>query len=215
MTPDPKLNALKLSETKLLRTIRLDASDGFVYERAAAAGEWAVPGTFEFWSADAATLKGREKQAFRAGFLGLTSFGWSTLVVAVPVTPEERAAAVASLAQYLMRAHGAPDLTQATAAAEGEIAVSAGLAEHPDGTLIAMHRSLDAEGQIRELFRTLRPADARDAAQMPCSAGAFAIVEADDQAGDNSGELSASERQEADLFGLVDGGALATKAPRA
>ena len=180
---------------KLLRTIRLDASDGFVYEPAAAAGEWAVPGTFEFWSADAAALKGRERQAFRAGFLGLTSFGWSTLVVAMPVTAEERAAAVESLAQYLLRAHGAPDLASARAAAEEEIVVSAGLAEHPEGTLIAMHRTLDGQGQIRELFRTLRPADARDSAQMPCSAGAFAIVE---DAG--SEELDVQERRDVDLL---------------
>ena len=162
---------------KLLRTIRLDASDGFVFERPAKAGEWAVPGGFEFWSADAAVLKGREKQAFRAGFLGLSSFGWSTLVVAVTVSPAEKSGAIESLAQYLMRAHGAPDHAHATAAASGEIAYAASLAEHPEGTLIALHRTLDAEGRVRELFRTLRPADARDAAQMPCSAGAFAIVE--------------------------------------
>ena len=183
---------------KLLRTIRLDASDGFVYERAAAAGEWAVPGTFEFWSADAASLKGRERQAFRAGFLGLTSFGWSTLVVAVTAMPEERAAAVECLALYLMRAHAAPDLARARAAAEEEIAVSAALAEHPEGTLIAMHRTLDGQGQIRELFRTLRPADARDAAQMPCSAGAFAIIE-----DDATEAFETTGSQEVDLLALA------------
>ena len=183
---------------KLLRTIRLDASDGFVYERAAAAGEWAVPGAFEFWSAEPAALTGRGRQAFRAGFLGLTSFGWSTLVVAVPVTVEERASAVESLAHYLVRVHGAPDLASARAAAEEEVAVSIGLADHPEGTLIALHRTLDKSGQIREQFRTLRPADARDAAQMPCSAGAFAIVE--DQAPD---DLDSRERQEVDLLSLA------------
>ena len=185
--------------SKLLRTIRLDASDGFVFERAAAAGEWAVPGAFEFLSADAATLKGRERQAFRAGFLGLTSFGWSTLVVAVMATPEERATAVESLAGYLMRAHGAPDLARAREAAEQEIAYAAGLAEHPEGTLIAMHRTLDSDGDIREQFRTLRPADALDQAQMPCSAGAFAIVEDDVQ----TGNLTAAESQETDLVTLA------------
>ena len=34
---------------KLLRTIRLDPSDAFVFTRAAEPGEWAVPGTFLFW----------------------------------------------------------------------------------------------------------------------------------------------------------------------
>ena len=185
--------------SKLLRTIRLDASDGFVFERAAAAGEWAVPGAFEFWPADAATLKGRERQAFRAGFLGVTSFGWSTLVVAVVATPEEQAAAVESLAHYLMRAHGAPDLASAREAAGQEVAYGAGLAEHPEGTLIALHRTLDSDGNIREQFRTLRPADARDSAQMPCSAGAFAIVEDEGQ----TGRLTAAEAREVDLVSLA------------
>ena len=171
---------------KMLRTIRLDPSDSFVYEPAAAPGEWAVPGGFEFWGADPASLEGRPRQAFRAGFLGLGSFGWSTLVVAVSITPDERAAAVDALAAYLMRAHGAPDLDAARAAADEEITAAVGLAEHPEGTLIALHRNLDLDGNIREQFRTLHPADAREAAQMPCSAGAFAIVE-DEAAADDHG----------------------------
>ena len=171
---------------KMLRTIRLDPSDSFVYEPAAAAGEWAVPGGFEFWAANPAGLTGRSRQAFRSGFLGLGSFGWSTLVVAVSITRDERAAAVEALAAHLMRVHGAPDLDAARAAAEDEINAATGLAEHPEGTLIALHRNLDADGNIREQFRTLHPAAAREAAQMPCSAGAFAIVE-DEAAADDHG----------------------------
>ena len=38
---------------KLLRTIRLDPSDTFVFERAAKPGEWAVSGAFVFWNNDA------------------------------------------------------------------------------------------------------------------------------------------------------------------
>lgn len=174
---------------KLLCTIRLDPSDSFVYERAAAAGEWAVPGGFEFWGVDVPALTGRPRQAFRGGFLGLSSFGWSTLAVAVPITVEERASAVESLAHYLVRAHGAPDLAHARTAAEEEIAAAVGLADHPEGTLIALHRSQDADGGIREQFRTLRPADAIEAARMPCSAGAFAIVE-DDEASSNGDDVS-------------------------
>lgn len=162
---------------KLLRTIRLDASDTFVYERAAAAGEWAVPGGFEFWGSDPRELTGRQRQAFRAGFLGLASFGWSTLAVATPVTADERAAATAALAEYLLSVHGAPDLATALAAAGEEIAAACDLADHPEGTLIALHRHVDTDGAVREQFRTLSKAGAREAAQMPCSAGAFAIVE--------------------------------------
>lgn len=174
---------------KLLRTIRLDASDSFVYDRAAAAGEWAVPGAFEFWGADPAVLEGRPRQAFRGGFLGLSSFGWSTLVVAVPITAEERAAATEALAKHLLRAHGAPDLDSALTAAAEEITAAIGLADHPEGTLIALHRTQDSDGNIREQFRTLRPADAREAARMPCSAGAFAIVE-DDTASTDGEDVS-------------------------
>ena len=75
---------------KLLRAISLDASDTYVFERAAAAGEWVVSGAFMFWDSDARSLEGRAKQAFRAGFLGLTSFGWSTLAVVVDATDAER-----------------------------------------------------------------------------------------------------------------------------
>lgn len=167
---------------KLLRTIRLDASDTFVFVQAAAPGEWAVPGGFTFWDVDSRALSGRERQAFRAGFLGLSSFGWATLAVVTPVTAEERSAAVAALAAHLVAAHGAPDLDAAKAAAEDEIAVASELAAHPEGTLIALHRTVDADGSLREQFRTLSRADARQTAQMPCSAGAFAIVE--DEASD-------------------------------
>src|SRR3546814_2248939 len=71
-------NAMAL---KLPRTIRLDPSDTFVYARAAEPGEWAVTGSFLFFGADPAALAGKERQAFRGGFLGIESFGWSTLVV--------------------------------------------------------------------------------------------------------------------------------------
>jgi Family of unknown function (DUF6505) len=162
---------------KLLRTIRLDPSDSFVYDRAAAPGEWAVPGAFEFCDRDPAQMSGRARQAFRAGFLGLTSFGWSTLVIAVDITPQERTDAIESLAAYLLREHGAPDIAAARAAATDEIDYAGKLALHPADTLIAMHRTVDADGNIREQFRTLHAADAKEASQMPCSAGAFAIVE--------------------------------------
>ena len=79
---------------KLLRTIRLDPSDSFVFPRAAEPGEWAVTGSFLFWGRDPATLTGKERAAFRAGFVGVDSLGFSTLVVAQPIHPEERRAAV-------------------------------------------------------------------------------------------------------------------------
>lgn len=189
---------------KLLRTIRLDPSDTFVFERAAAPGEWAVPGGFEFADIEASTLTGRTRQAFRAGFLGLDSLGWSTLVVAQPVTTSERDAAIERLAHHLVERHGAPTREAARQAAESEIAYAMSLAEHPDGTLIALHRTIGDDGSIREQFRTLYAADAKAAAAMPCSAGAFAIV--DDDGTPDAPEAPTGAAEEVDLLGLLERG---------
>ncbi|MDX0462924.1 hypothetical protein GOC73_24900 [Sinorhizobium medicae] len=141
---------------KLPRTIRLDPSDTFVYSRAAEPGEWAVSGTFLFFGIDPETLAGKKRQAFRAGFLGIESFGWSTLVVVTEVKAEERAAAVERLAEQLVEHCGAPDLETARPAAEEEIAFAQSLCDHPPNTLLALHRASEQTG-IREAFRTLRP----------------------------------------------------------
>jgi hypothetical protein len=141
---------------KLLRTIRLDPSDTFIFERAAESGEWAVSGAFAFTDDDPAKLEGKARAAFRGGFLGVHSLGWSTLVQIVEATAEERAAVLETLAQHLVTHFGAPDLSAARAAAEEEFAFATSLCEHPHDTLIAVHRS-HADGAIREAFRTLRP----------------------------------------------------------
>lgn len=161
---------------KLPRTIRLDPSDTFVYARAAAPGEWAVTGTFLFYGRDAAGLSGKDQQAFRGGFLGIGSFGWSTLVVVTKASAEEREVAVARLAAQLVGRCGAPDAATARAAAEEEIAFARSLCDHPEGTLLAIHRSAEADG-VRETFRTLhRRAGGLDPAQ------AFRFVEIDEEA---------------------------------
>jgi hypothetical protein len=49
---------------KLLRTIRLDASDSFVYEKAAEPGQWAVSGAFVFARDDPANLRGKARSGF-------------------------------------------------------------------------------------------------------------------------------------------------------
>ena len=78
---------------KLLRTIRLDASDTFVFEKAAEPGEWAVSGAFVFWNTDPAALEGKARSAFRGGILGVASLGWSTLVQIVEASDADRLAA--------------------------------------------------------------------------------------------------------------------------
>ncbi len=140
--------------TRLLRTIRLDPSDAVVFPRAAEPGEWAVPGGFCFWDDEPAALEGKRRQAFRAGFLGLSSFGWSTLVQVASATPAQREGAVAALAAHIRAACGAPSEEAARAAAEEEVAFAESLCEHPPGTLVALTRSLEG-GEVRERFRTL------------------------------------------------------------
>ncbi len=142
------------STLKLLRTIRLDPSDTFVFEQAAAPGEWAVSGAFAFWDSDPAALAGKARAAFRSGFLGLASLGRSTLVEIVEADAAAREAAIARLAQHLIARFGAPDETRARAAAREEIEFAMALCEHAAGTMIAVHRTLD-QGEIREAFRTL------------------------------------------------------------
>ena len=161
---------------KLLRTIRLDPSDTFIFERAAEPGELAVTGTFMFSGGDPAALGGKERAAFRAGFLGVASLGWSTLVQIVEVSDDDRLAAIDRLAQQLIADFGAPSIQEAVAAAAEEFEFAASLCNHPLDTLIAMHRSADG-GEIRETFRTLRPKDG----PKPLRAFAFLDVEGEEE----------------------------------
>lgn len=154
--------------TRLPRTIRLDPSDTVVFDRAAEPGEWAVPGGFAFWDEDPAALAGKRRQEFRAGFLGLASFGWSTLVEVAEATAAQREAALAALAAHIRAAHGAPDDASARAAAEEEIGFSESLCDHPPGTVLALSRHVEA-GAVRERFRTLhrREQPRRDLGALP------------------------------------------------
>ena len=87
---------------KFLRTLRLDPSDTFVFARAAEPGEWAVTGSVLLWGADPGDAAPKMRAAFRAGFLGLTSFGFSTLVEVAEIGTEERDALVETFAAALL-----------------------------------------------------------------------------------------------------------------
>ena len=174
---------------KLMRTIRLDPSDTFVFEQAAEPGEWAVPGAFVFWDADPARLEGKQRSAFRSGFLGVETFGWSTLVQIVEAKEEDRVAVVETLAQRLVERFGAPDLAAARKAAEEEVAFAASLCDHPADTLVAVHRAIE-DGSIREAFRTLRP----KGGPKPLRAFSFLEVEGEDEA----------PAEKVDLVGLAE-----------
>ena len=167
--------------TRLPRTIRLDPSDKVVFAQAAAPGEWAVAGTFLFWGRAPDSLSRKERIAFRSGFLGVDSFGFSTLVAVQEARPDERAAMVETLAQHLVTHLGAPSLEIARPAAEEEVTLAESLcAQHPLNTLIALHRAHDGTA-IREQFRTLKPRDetAFSGSHLQGHDRAFHIIEED------------------------------------
>jgi hypothetical protein len=166
---------------KLPRTLRLDPSDTLIFETAAEPGEWAVPGGFAFWDEEPATMPGKRRQAFRGGFLGLGSFGWSTLVEVADATPDQRAAAVAALAAHLRAAHGAPDEAVALAAAEEEVAFAETLCDHPAGTILALTRDIEG-GEQRERFRTLHMRDTPHASFTGLPVFGIAVVEGEEEA---------------------------------
>jgi hypothetical protein len=176
------------------RTIRLDPSDTFVFERAAEPGEWAVSGAFVFWNQDQATLGQKQRVALRSGFLGIDSLGWSTLAIVTEATEANRQAMIERLAGHLLKKFGAPDLDAARVAAEEEVAFAASLCDHPPQTLLAVQRSVE-NGEIRERFRTLKPREAAaDADRLHAHAHAFTFHEVE-------GDIEPAE--EVDLPGMI------------
>ena len=175
---------------KLLRTIRLDASDTFVFEKAAEPGEWAVSGAFVFGNTDPAALEGKARSAFRGGILGVNSLGWSTLAQIVEASDDDRLAVIDTLAKQLIANFGAPTVEDAVAAAEEEVAFAESLCSPPQDTLVAVHRAFD-DGEVRETFRTLRPRAGQK------SARAFSFLEVEGVEDERPGEA-------VDLVGLVE-----------
>jgi hypothetical protein len=162
---------------KLLRTIALDPSDTFVFDAAAEPGDWAVSGAFRFCDRDPAALTGKDRSAFRSGFLGVQSWGWSTLVQIVHATEDDRRALVELLAQQLVEKFGAPDRATALPAAEEEVAFVESLCTHPISSLIAVHRTAEG-GEVRESFRRLQLKEGQDR-----HSKAFSFMEIEDDAG--------------------------------
>lgn len=140
------------------RTIRLDDADTRLFPLAAEPGEWAVSGAFVFSDRDQATILGKDRQAFRTGFLGTASFGWSSLVVVSEIAQAEREAVIEALTRHLLDRYQAPDHATARAFAEGEAAFGASLCERPVNTIIAVERSFGPQG-IGERFRVVEPND--------------------------------------------------------
>jgi hypothetical protein len=180
---------------KLPRTIRLDPSDTFVFERAADPGEWAVSGAFVFGGCnDPAALGQKQRVALRSGFLGIDSLGWSTLAIVTEATEADMQGAVERLAAHFLAQFGAPDRQAARIAAEEEFAFAASLCDHSPQTLLAVQRSVD-NSEIRERFRTLKPKESAPGAdRLHAQARAFTFHEIEGE------EVSA---EEVDLLRLI------------
>lgn len=141
---------------RFLKTIRFDASDTFAFPLAAEPDEWAVSGGFAFADIEPDELKGKVRQAFANGFLGLTSFGHTTFTSVAHMTAAERDAIIDRLARHFIDVYGAPDLDEARAAAGGEIAFIEDLVKDSlINTLFCVSRTRDDDGQIVESFRKL------------------------------------------------------------
>lgn len=145
---------------KFPRTIRLDTSDLQVFECAADPGEWAVPGTFAFSDSDPEKMDGKKQQAFSHGWLGLESFGRSSLVEVAEIDEKTCERITRKLAKHFVEKYGVPDLESALPLARQETEFACTLADHPVHTLLAVEREFTDEG-IAERFRRIEPSRAK------------------------------------------------------
>ena len=136
---------------KFPRAIRFDVSDANTFPLAAEFGEWAVTGTFAFANADLETFSNKEQLAFKNGWLGTESFGRVTFVEAVIIAEEQFDEVVLRLATHFQDHYGAPDRESAVQAARHEAEYTAGLCDHPAGTLLAIERELGNEGVMERI----------------------------------------------------------------
>lgn len=164
---------------KFPRTVRLDVSDENAFPLAAQPEEWALTGTFAFADADPGELSNKEQLAFRNGWLGIDSFGRATFVLVAEISDEQYESVVSRLAGYLMDHFGAPDEEAAVRAARGEADDTAGLCDHPIGTMLGIEREFTDDG-VTERIRVIPKQDEAMHARI------WSIVE-DDKEGDEGG----------------------------
>jgi hypothetical protein len=139
------------------RTVRLDAADAETFDPAAEPGEWAISGAFVFSDREPALLMGKELQAFRSGFLGIGSFGWSSLVTVQDISPAEYERVVEALADHLMERYHAPDRASARAFAEEECKFAQSLCDRPIDTVVAVEREFGPQGIVERFRAVERP----------------------------------------------------------
>ena len=141
----------------LARAIHFDESDMRVFAAPARTGEWCVSGGFEFSNWTEADLRGKARQAFSNGWLGLETFGRVTFVAATRIEPGEVEALTGALARHFVTVYGAPSEAAARAVAAEEVAHMAELCgDCEPNTLLTVSRELTEAG-VREAYRTIVP----------------------------------------------------------
>ncbi|MEM7428714.1 MAG: DUF6505 family protein [Pseudomonadota bacterium] len=144
---------------KFFKVIRFDGSDDNVFPRGAEPEEWAVSGAFEFAQIPEDALKGKIRQAFVNGMLGVHSGGRSTFVTVAEFNETDKAAAVEALSAYCVHELGAPDMGAARHVAIEEVNYIAELCSgKPVNTLFAVRRHIDDDGNLREAFHEVKRA---------------------------------------------------------
>lgn len=143
---------------RLLRTIRFDDTDDNIFGIAAGPDEWAISGAFAFVDVDPETIEGKEKQAFRNGWLGLSNFARATFVSVADAGNDDYEQCCDQLAEHLINVYGAPGKAEAQDAAKSEIDFTADFCSNvPINTLFAVLREFDTQGAIHEEFRIIQP----------------------------------------------------------
>ncbi len=143
---------------KMLRVIRFDESDTYVFAAAAEPDEWAVSGAMEFSGLGDDEFKGKVRQAFANGFLGVPSFGRSTFATVAYIDEDQIQGLHMAFAQGLMERFGAPSIEAALSAADADIAFAREICgDKPVNTVFTVRRVIDKQGEIREEFREIKP----------------------------------------------------------
>ena len=146
---------------KLPKVVRLDGSDIQVYESAANPGEIAVPGGFEFLEDSINKMHGKRLQGFLTGFLGIETFGRSTLVAITSIDSEEYQNAINQLSVNILSLFSTLDRSSALKAALDEIHYAESLCEYDEGTVLALEREF-IDKDIKERFKKFIPATSAD-----------------------------------------------------
>ena len=140
---------------KLLRAVRLDASDEQVFRACGAArdGEWVVSGGFAVCDFDNAP---RCEPACRcqASFLALGSRARCTVAEVVEVTEAELEAQVEALAWHLVKGWNAPSWEAARALAEEEVRHTADVCEtlSPQVWITVQRERRPSDGALEEQY---------------------------------------------------------------